>query len=166
MSEGIEAIGINGKILLAQIVNFAILFLVLWFFAFKPILKMLDERKDKIAKAESDAQAIEKAKAETEVKTKAILAEAQDQAKKIVDDAVKLATSQKADIAQSAQKEADNIKAQTEKQLEAEKERIIKEAKLRLAEVVIVATGKLIEQTVDEQTAKRLTEAAVKESSE
>ena len=54
--ELLSNLGINGKLLLAQIVNFFILLYILKRFAYKPILKVLDDRKEKIEKGLRDAE--------------------------------------------------------------------------------------------------------------
>ena len=47
---GIGVLGINGKIFLAQLVNFGLILLVLWRFAFKPIVARLEARRERIEK--------------------------------------------------------------------------------------------------------------------
>ena len=47
-----NALGINLKILVAQLINFLVLFIVLYKFGYKPMLKFLDDRKDKIEETE------------------------------------------------------------------------------------------------------------------
>jgi len=61
MQTFIEKFGIDWKLLLAQLINFAVVFFVLRAFAYKPILKLLDERKKKIEEGLTFA---EKAKSE------------------------------------------------------------------------------------------------------
>ena len=48
---GLGTLGINGKIFLAQLVNFVLVLIVLWRWAFTPIVKILDKRRDQIAKS-------------------------------------------------------------------------------------------------------------------
>ena len=59
-----DALGINGPFLIAQIVNFVLLLLLLRAFLYKPVLKMLESRKQRIAEG---LQAAEVARREAEV---------------------------------------------------------------------------------------------------
>jgi F-type H+-transporting ATPase subunit b len=72
--EALGALGVNGPFLLSQIVNFLILFLALRFLLWKPMLKMLNERKQRIAQGLEDAEQArrdrERAQAEYEERIK------------------------------------------------------------------------------------------------
>ncbi|PIR50188.1 F0F1 ATP synthase subunit B, partial [Candidatus Peregrinibacteria bacterium CG10_big_fil_rev_8_21_14_0_10_54_7] len=57
--ELLTKLGINWQLLLAQIVNFAIVVGVLSFFLYKPLLNLIDTRRERIRKAMEDAQRIE-----------------------------------------------------------------------------------------------------------
>ena len=82
--ELLNSLGINAKLLIAQIVNFLILLFVLYKFAYGPVLRMLDERTKKIEKGMKDAEASGKKLEEIAAKEKGILDEAKNQAKEIV----------------------------------------------------------------------------------
>ena len=55
MDSLITTFHIDWKIIIAQVINFLIVFLVLYFFAIKPLKKMMAERADKISKGLTDA---------------------------------------------------------------------------------------------------------------
>lgn len=57
MGELFSTFGINGKLLLMQSVNFGLLLLVLWKFVYRPVLTMIDERREKIAEGVRIAEA-------------------------------------------------------------------------------------------------------------
>ena len=85
MSELFEALGVDIRILIAQLVNFAILLVALYYVAYKPIFKFLKERRDGIEKGVRDA---EEAGAKLEIasrKEEEIINEAKKQALKIVE---------------------------------------------------------------------------------
>jgi len=56
MEEIAKVFGLDWKLLIIQAVNFGVLLLVLWYFLYKPVLKMLDERRGKIQKGVEDAE--------------------------------------------------------------------------------------------------------------
>jgi len=61
-----SGLGINVWFLAAQIVNFLILLLILYFFAYKPVMKMLDERSRKIRESMDEVQKVKDQAAQTE----------------------------------------------------------------------------------------------------
>ena len=66
----IYALGIDGRILLAQLFNFAILVFILWRFAYKPVLNILEERRLKVEKSLDDAEAATKRLKQAEAESK------------------------------------------------------------------------------------------------
>ncbi|MBI3342004.1 F0F1 ATP synthase subunit B [Candidatus Curtissbacteria bacterium] len=101
--------GIEPTLLLAQIVNFLIILFVLKKFFYKPIVKMLDERRTTIGESLKNAEEIEAKLKSTEEKTASILKSAQDQSQKIIESAQDQATK----IAENAQIEAKKSTEQT-----------------------------------------------------
>ncbi len=82
-----DALGIQWKILLAQTISFSLVFFVLWKFAYGPIFAMLNTRRDKIAEALANAEKIKGDVARTEIERQKVLADAGDQANKLIDEA-------------------------------------------------------------------------------
>jgi F-type H+-transporting ATPase subunit b len=82
--EALANLGIDWKLLVAQVVNFAVVLLVLKRFAYQPMLKLLDERTAKIEKGLADAENAGKKLSEIEIQEKAILMEARTEAKRIL----------------------------------------------------------------------------------
>src|ERR1039457_2703986 len=80
-------LGIQWKQLLVQTISFSIVFFVLWRFAYRPIFAMLEARRQKIAEAMADAEKIKAELAHTEAERKRILAQAGDQANKLIEGA-------------------------------------------------------------------------------
>ena len=79
-----EKLGISLGYLLFQIFNFTILCILLYAWAYKPILKMLDNRKQKIAQGLEDARIASEARENAEQDAAKILAEAQNKANQVV----------------------------------------------------------------------------------
>ena len=91
MSELFHNIGIDWKVLLAQIVNFAILLFVLKKFAYKPILKVLNDRRKKIEEAIERSKSVDQKMAEIEILKEKILVEARRESDEIIKKAVEAA---------------------------------------------------------------------------
>ena len=57
--EGLASLGISVPVLVAQIVNFAVLFGLLYLVAYKPVMRMLDERSRRIKESMAQADSVE-----------------------------------------------------------------------------------------------------------
>lgn len=158
-----EQFGINGWLLAAQVVNFLILLFILKKFFYKPLLKVLDERKQKIAQSMKNAEEIEKTLAKTEEDREKKLEKAADEAKKIIGDAQKSAV----DIIEEARSKASDDIAEMVKKgqasLESEKERLHQEIRAELAEIVGIALEKVTDKALTSKEQKALIEKSVKE---
>ncbi len=100
-----QQFGIQPILLSAQAVNFLILVFLLQKFLYKPILKTMQERKDKIAQSLKDAESIERKLLMTEEDREKALANASDEAKDILDEATQTASQIIADAQEKAAKD-------------------------------------------------------------
>jgi F-type H+-transporting ATPase subunit b len=101
-----ESLGIDLKLILAQIVNFLALFFLLNKFLYKPILKFLDERKKKIEASLINAEKISKQLAAIEEQQKQILEQARLSASRIISEGKKFGQEEKEKIIEEAKKKA------------------------------------------------------------
>src|SRR5664279_2428385 len=102
----ISTFGVDWKLLIAQLINFFVLFFVLKRYAYGPIVKMLDDRKDKIEKGIKDSEAATKKLAEMEQREKETLAAVREEAQKIMKIAEDTGKSIQASIVTTAHQEA------------------------------------------------------------
>lgn len=160
--ELLNNLGINGKLLLAQIVNFLVLLFVLYKFAYGPVLKVLNERTSKIEKGLKDAEDAQKKLAEIAEKEKEVLAKARKQAQEIVAKAEEVAVKSKEEIIASAKQQSEKILSDSAKKIESEKTLMFQEVKKQVAELVISATGRVIDEKLDEKKDKEIIEKAIK----
>lgn len=115
-----EALGIEPFYLLAQIVNFAIIFWVLRKFLYKPVLTFLDKRKDEIAQSIDSAKKMEQEEAKMQEKQEKLVSDAKKEARSIMDEAKKQLEKQKKEVLAKAHEEASEIIAKAKKQAEQE----------------------------------------------
>src|SRR5208337_4004898 len=87
MTQTLQHLGINWHELIAQLINFSIVMLVLWKWAYKPVFSVLAARREKIAEGVANAEKITTQLAKTEADRKAILTQAGDQANKMIEEA-------------------------------------------------------------------------------
>lgn len=139
-----EAFAINWKILLAQVINFSIILFVLGKYAYKPILGVLEERKDKIAKGLSDADKAAKSLEQAETEAKEIRDKAFREAKEIIEETRKSAGVQATAIVKKANDQADRIMKDAKEEAESAKKKALTSAKHQIGELIAVALSKIL----------------------
>ncbi len=159
--ELLSNLGINGKLLLAQIVNFFVLLWVLKRFAYKPVLEALEERRDKIEKGLADAEKSQKKLIEIEEKEKKVLAKARKEAQKIIGKAEEQAKKSQEEIVKEANRRVEKMIEDANKKIEEEKNKMLAEVKGEVAKLVALATEKVIDEKIDEGKDKEMIEKAV-----
>lgn len=126
------------------VINFLILAAILGVFAWKPMLKMLEEREQRIAddknKAEAARAAAEKIKTELDERLKNIAAEAKAQ----MAASAAMAGAERDALLASARLQAENILKTGAAQLEAEKQKVLTDARQEIADIALMAAGKFI----------------------
>lgn len=162
MQELISKLGIDWKLLIAQIINFLVLLFVLYKFAYGPVLAMLEKRQKKIEKGLKDAEDAHKKLAESEEKQKEILKHARTEAKDIVEKAHIQAEKSKSGIAAEAKVQAEKIIAGAKAEIEQEKQKTIAEIKSEIGGLVVAATEKIVGERIDEGKDRELIEKAIK----
>lgn len=151
MESLITTFHIDWKIIIAQALNFLIVFLVLYFFALKPLKKLMTERESRINKGVEDA----KINAETLINTKKeydnVIAKAKEEAHFLFQEGKKEVETKKAEMMQNAKKEVDNMISSGKKALESEKIKMVEEAKQEIVSLVVLATEKLLKSESTEK---------------
>jgi F-type H+-transporting ATPase subunit b len=161
MSELLTKLGIDWKLLIAQVVNFLILLFVLWKFAYGPVLAMLEKRQKKIEKGLADAEEAGKKIEESADMQKGILKKARTEAKDIVEKAHEQAEKAKSEIAVEAKVQAEKIISDARREIGIEKEKTIAEIKAEIGGLVVLATEKIINQKIDAKKDEELIREAM-----
>jgi F-type H+-transporting ATPase subunit b len=146
----LEQLGINPIFLLSQIVNFALLAFLLQRFAYKPLLNMFDERRERIEKGLENARLAEEARANAETERQQILDRARSEAQGIVADSNQRGEAQTAKIIEDAQSQAQAIIEEARADALAERDRMLGEMRGQIAALSIAAANQLIGATLDE----------------
>jgi F-type H+-transporting ATPase subunit b len=158
-----KELGIQPILLIAQIVNFLIIFYLLKRFLFKPILTMLDKRKLEITENLERADGIAKEEEKIKEKQEKMLADAKREAKTIIEQAKKQQDVLKKEAMVKAHEEAQEIiaksKAQAEKNTKDQEEQMRKQA-VELASAMVT---KLVPEILSSDDHKKLIEAHLKD---
>ncbi len=144
-----DALGINLGFLLAQIFNFLLIFFLLAKGVWPRVLKMLDERQEKIAKGLEDARAAEEARANAEREREQLLAGARADSQHILDEARQRGEEQARAILRDAQHEAEERRTQAHVQAEEERNRILSESREQIVALAMAAAERVLGQSLD-----------------
>jgi len=161
--EILELFGVNWKLMLAQLINFAIVVVILWFFALKPLTRTMQQRSDEIQQGLSDAQtAAEKlTKVETEVKAK--LMEAKTEAAKILEAARLQADESRQSGVVKTKAEVEEIIKKAKTQIAGEKDNMVSEVKSEIAGMVVIALEKILSGGLSKDLDKKYIDKVLKE---
>ena len=158
-----SAFGLDVKLLIANFINFLILVGVLYKFGYKPILKFVKTRQEKIEKGLTDAQAaaekLEKASKEREK----ITSQAHKEAQEIIGKAKDQAKIQADALIKRAQNETRSIVERAKKEITLEKEQSVLSMRKQAAEIVISATEKLLRKKMDAKEDEKYVNDVLKE---
>ena len=146
-----EALGINLGLLIVQLIAFAIVFLTLNAWVYKPMLDMMESRKTKIAQGLEDARVAAEARANAEKEAAKVLAEAQAEAGKVVREATERAASAGKDVKAAAEAEAAKAREAAMAEAEMERNRILGDLRGQVAALAIAAANKLVGEALDEK---------------
>jgi len=149
MEELVKTFHIDGGLLLAQLANFLIVLLVLYKFAYGPILKTLNDRTSKIEKGLKDAEEAQNKLAEMEKKEKEVLAKAKEEGQKIITAAEVMARKNKEEFLLETKQQAEKLLADAGNKIEEEKSKMIGEVRLEISSLVVMATEKILDEKID-----------------
>ena len=158
-----DNLGIQWKILLAQTVSFSLVFFVLWRFAYRPIFAMLEARRQKIAEGMADAEKIKAELAHTEAERKRILAQAGDQANKLIEGARVAAARVREVETQKAIAAAEQIVTKAREATVQDHARMLAELKREVGRLVVQTTATVTGKVLTPEDQKRLAEETEKQ---
>jgi F-type H+-transporting ATPase subunit b len=162
----LEELGFNLPSLLVFLVNFAILLVILYFFAYKPILKMLDERSERIRESLEAAEQAKQQAAESEARTQEHLQEARREGQKLLEQARALAEKFREDEMAKAREEAEAFIARARQEIQQERDGAVEEVKRHFAVLAIQAAERVIGQSLDARAHRELIVQVLEEGQE
>ncbi len=151
-----EALGINLGYLLVQIFNFFILFIILRAWVFIPLMGLLNKRRLAIAQGLEDARIAAEARANAEEEARKIVNEARTEAAERVREATQRAEAAGLEVKNEAEAEAAKIREQGKADAMLERERILGDMRSQVASLAMAATQKLIGEAMDEKRQREL----------
>lgn len=153
--DALSSLGINGPFLLAQIFNFFVLLFVLRRFLYKPLVNMLETRKQRIA---DGLQAAEVARREAEAERAQLQSQLDSERREALDRiaaASKRGETLAAEIESGARQDAQKILEDARNEAIRERDRIIAEAQDQIAELAMLAAEKVLGRELSSRETQR-----------
>ncbi|MCS7063909.1 MAG: F0F1 ATP synthase subunit B [Methylacidiphilales bacterium] len=166
IAEILQRLEVNWPKLIAQAVNFGLVLLILWHFAFRKIIRLLDERQQKIAESVRNAERIQQELAQAEQQRKDILSRANEQANALIAEAMKTAEAQSQRKIQEAIRSAEILIQKAKEAIELDRQKMMTELKAEIARLVVQTTAKVVSITLTEDDHRRLREEAARQLAE
>jgi len=156
-------LGIEWRMLLAQLINFSIVFFLLWRFAYKPIFAMLEARRQKVAEGLANAEKIKAELARTEAERKRVLAQAGDVANQMIEEGRTAAARVREVETQKAIAAAEQIMAKAREAAAQDHARMLAELKSEVGRLVVQTTATVTGKVLTPDDQRRLAEEAAKQ---
>lgn len=147
MEQLFEAFGIDGKLLLAQLINFGVLFVALTWLLYKPVMKTLDERRAKIAQGVEDAESASQKLAAADEDASKVLHGAETEAEGIIAGARELAGTEKSRIVKEAEARAAQVAADADARAAETAAKALRDSEKEVARLAILAAEKVLRES-------------------
>ncbi len=161
---GISALGINLPSLIAQLINFTLLLVVLSVFAYKPLLRVLDERKKRIEEGLAASDEAKRQLAETEQASAAQLERARQEGQALIGQAQQMAARVQEEARQQARAEAEKLLERARSEIQLERDSAIGELRREFGDLTITAAERVIRRSLDAEAHRQLIEEVLAEA--
>ncbi len=162
---GIASLGISLPTLLAQIVNFVVLFGLLYLVAYKPLMRMFDERSRKVKESMEQTEDIKRQVTHVEEEVKKRIEEVSREGQEMIAKALSEGEEIRRKAREGGGLEAEAIIARARAEIQRERDEVIDELHREFADLTIMAAGKVINRSLDKEAHRQLIDNVLKEAS-
>lgn len=155
MGEVFARLGINWPLLISQVVNFLLMLIILRMLLYRPILNMLERRRERITQSMKDAERVDAAAQEAEQEKAKILEEARRAAQEIRAEATRDNEKIAQEIRARAEQEATEIRIKAQEDAQSQIENALSDVNKQVADLAIQATEKLLGRELENKTEQR-----------
>ena len=162
--DGLSGLGINLPTLLAQIINFVILFGLLYLVAYKPIMRMLDERAGRVKESMEQTEYIKEQAAHAEEEAEKRIEAASKEGQEVVARAARTGEGVRQQAQQAARQDAEVLIARARTEIQRERDDAVDKLRREFAGLTILAAGKVIDRSLDKEAHRQLIEETLEGS--
>lgn len=161
---GLANLGISWSTLLAQIVNFVILFGLLYLVAYKPLMRMLDGRSGRIKESMEQTEHIKEQATRAEEEAERRIEAASKEGQEVIARAVRMGEELRQQSQGEARQEAKSLITKARTEIQRERDEAIDELRREFADLTILAAGKVIDRSLDRKAHRQLIDKVLEES--
>lgn len=161
---GLASLGINLPVLLAQVINFVILFAFLYLVAYKPVMRLLDERSRKIKVSMEQAELIKEQAGRAEEEVRKQLGTAAREGQEVIARAVRTGEEVKQGAQQEARQQAESLISRARLEIQRERDEAIDELRREFADLTVLAAGKVIDRSLDKEAHRQIIDKVLEEA--
>jgi F-type H+-transporting ATPase subunit b len=154
---------INGT-LIAQLVIFLLVLFILYRLAWGPLLKILNERRARIAQGVEATQKALQELAAAERERQAKLEEARREAQTMLDRITKQAEDLRKELEAKAREQAEALIAKARAEIQQERQKAVEDLRSQVADLAVMAAGRIIGESLDAKKHRELIERAIEEA--
>jgi F-type H+-transporting ATPase subunit b len=160
----VEQLGINLNGLIAQLINFLVLYFLLSRFLFPRVTQMLDARAARIRESVERAEQVQREAEVMEQQFQERIAEARREGQGIVANANQIAQRIQAEAQEKAQREAEAFLVRAREQIQRETQQASAELRQQVASLALLAASRVVERSLDERQHVELIERVLREA--
>lgn len=165
MEEAVSALGINMPVLLAQLVQFIVLFGLLYVFAYKPIMRIMDERSNRIKESMDQTELIKQQAEQAEVEYRKRIETAGQEGQELINRAVRTGEEMKRQAQEDARHEAETLIVRARAEIQQERDEAVGDLRKEFADLTITAAEKVIDRSLDSKAHRELIDKVLEEGS-
>jgi F-type H+-transporting ATPase subunit b len=165
MIDKLGELGISWPTLLAQIAGFVILLVVLYLFAYKKVMNMLDTRSQKIKESIEEVQKVKEQAAQAEEEFKKKVEAASKEGQEVISKAMRSGEEARQRAQLEAKQEAQVLVEKARAEIQRERNEAIGELRQEFADLTVVAAEKVIGKSLDKEAHRQIIDKVLDESS-
>jgi F-type H+-transporting ATPase subunit b len=154
---------LNGT-LIAELLIFLVMLGVLYRFAWGPLLRILNERRDRIQQGVEATERAKRELEEAERERQAKLDEARHEAQAMLDRIAKQAEDLRKELEAKAREQAEGLIAKARAEIQQERQKAVQDLRLQVADLAVLAAGRIIGESLDAKKHRELIERAIEEA--
>jgi len=161
---GIGALGFNLPALVAQLINFALLLIIFRLVLYKPVLKMLDDRKQRIQEGLDASDEAKRRLSETEQDVAKELDKARQEGQAQITQAQQISARIQEEARQAARTEAEQLLERARSEIQLERDSAIADLRREFADLTITAAERVIKRSLDKDAHRELIQEVLEEA--
>ena len=144
MTEILDIFGIKLELLIIQTINFGILLLALWYLLYRPVVRMMETRREKIEAGVREAEETAQERAYLESQKQSMLQQATAETERLVAEGKQYAAERRAELIQEAEARSESILKEAQERSEEERRQALAQNKEEIARLAILAAERVL----------------------